>query len=148
MQVPIGIDNLLECLGCGKTNGMYIKNYIPIADRTNKNIIYAIHINFMCDECKSITTIAMSWILPCSIHFDFIKPYQAVNYHFYIQSPEWKAKADAAKERADHRCQLCNGDGVLHTHHRTYERLGNELPEDLIVLCANCHAKFHDKVPA
>lgn len=69
-------------------------------------------------------------------------------YERYIQSERWRRKAEAAKERAGHRCQLCNTDEQpLHTHHKSYERLRHELPEDLIVLCADCHAKFHDKLP-
>lgn len=30
----------------------------------------------------------------------------------------------------------------LHVHHRTYERLGEELPEDLVVLCEVCHEAY------
>ena len=65
-----------------------------------------------------------------------------VNYYSYIQSPEWKAKADAAKKRAGNRCQVCNrhkSQVVLDAHHRTYERLGNERPSDITVLCRGCH---------
>ena len=68
------------------------------------------------------------------------------SYAEYLQSDYWKQFAHEAKERVGNRCQLCNADGELHTHHRTYERLGEELPKDVVVLCANCHAKFHDKV--
>ena len=75
----------------------------------------------------------------------FLKPKPKFNYHEYLLTPEWKAKADAAKEKAGHHCQLCNGDGLLHAHHRTYERIGHEDETDIIVLCANCHAKFHNK---
>ena len=67
------------------------------------------------------------------------------SYQEYLQSDHWKQFAADAKERAGNRCQLCNSDGELHTHHRTYDRLGEELPEDVVVLCADCHAKFHDK---
>ncbi len=67
------------------------------------------------------------------------------DYEVYLASPEWKAKSIAAKERAGNRCQLCNSRGPLDTHHRTYERLGNELSEDLIALCRKCHSKFHGK---
>lgn len=62
-----------------------------------------------------------------------------VDYYIYIKSPEWKARADAAKERAGYRCQFCNGTDRLEAHHRTYERLGNELPDDITVLCHECH---------
>lgn len=71
-----------------------------------------------------------------------------ISYQEYINSAAWKFRADQAKERAGGRCQLCNKTdwkGTLHAHHRTYERLGHELPEDITVLCPSCHAKFHDK---
>ena len=71
-----------------------------------------------------------------------------IDYQKYIQSPEWKEKALKAKERTGWRCQICNRHGdrkQLHAHHRTYERLGNELPEDITVLCPDCHEKFHGK---
>jgi len=71
-----------------------------------------------------------------------------IDYYEYINSPEWKAKADAAKERAEYRCQVCNRPGAsstLHAHHRTYENLGHEKPGDITVLCADCHALFHGK---
>ena len=68
------------------------------------------------------------------------------DYHEYINSPEWRIKAEAAKERAAWRCQVCNDDpprNHLHAHHRTYERLGRELPEDITVLCDYCHRLYH-----
>ena len=66
------------------------------------------------------------------------------DYYNYINSAEWRKVAKAARKRAGYRCQLCNHNGKLHVHHRTYERLGNELPEDLTVLCETCHENFHD----
>ena len=45
-----------------------------------------------------------------------------------------------------HRCQVCNGGvGTLDVHHRTYERLGQELDEGLTVLCRACHSIFHEQ---
>lgn len=31
----------------------------------------------------------------------------------------------------------------LQVHHRTYERIGNEGLDDLIVVCPRCHMKIH-----
>lgn len=66
-----------------------------------------------------------------------------VDYDAYIQSPRWKRKAAAAKERALNQCQGCGRPGFLVTlnaHHRTYTRLGYEIPEDITVLCQpDCH---------
>jgi len=71
----------------------------------------------------------------------------ATEYHQYLASREWAARRAAALERAGHRCQVCNADrwfaGSLEVHHRTYERLGNEAPGDLVVLCRHCHDLFH-----
>jgi len=67
------------------------------------------------------------------------------NYDDYIASKPWKDKAEAAKARVGYRCQTCNEKVSLNAHHRTYERLGNELPEDITVLCADCHSKIHGK---
>ncbi|MHB8641403.1 MAG: hypothetical protein ACYDA3_00730 [Gaiellaceae bacterium] len=64
-------------------------------------------------------------------------------YREYLQSPEWRTRAAAAKARFGNRCALCNSDGPLEAHHRTYERIGEELPEDLIPLCADCHGAYH-----
>jgi hypothetical protein len=65
-------------------------------------------------------------------------------YDEYIQSDDWREKADSAKKRAGGRCQVCNSDEPpLDAHHRTYERLGREQPGDLIVLCRACHQLFH-----
>ncbi len=35
----------------------------------------------------------------------------------------------------------------INLHHRNYERLGQELDSDLIALCRDCHARFHDVLP-
>lgn len=66
-------------------------------------------------------------------------------YRSYMLTEHWREISRAAKERAGNRCQLCNESKNLQTHHRTYERRGDELPEDLTVLCDNCHGKFHTK---
>ncbi len=68
-----------------------------------------------------------------------------MTYQEYLQSDEWKYRADRAKKCAGHRCQVCNStEKSLDTHHRTYDRLGCEQDEDLIVLCRNCHTLFHE----
>jgi hypothetical protein len=67
------------------------------------------------------------------------------DYHKYLNSPEWKEKARQKRIEAGNKCQLCNSSGTpLNVHHRTYENIYQEKPEDLIVLCKDCHQKFHD----
>jgi hypothetical protein len=65
-----------------------------------------------------------------------------VNYYEYLKSDKWRRKSAEAKARAGNRCQVCNSPRKLNTHHRTYEHLGDEPPEDLTVLCNECHKTF------
>jgi 5-methylcytosine-specific restriction endonuclease McrA len=81
-------------------------------------------------------------------HVPFVRP----DYYEYIRSPAWRQRAEAAKVRAGHRCQICNRhrqEVVLDAHHRTYQRLGREKPEDITVLCRGCHEIYekHKKHP-
>lgn len=71
---------------------------------------------------------------------------QGQQYRAYLQSDGWQVRREGALRRAGHRCQLCNGSERLQVHHRTYERVGNELPEDLTVLCFGCHRRLHQPV--
>jgi hypothetical protein len=65
------------------------------------------------------------------------------DYHAYLRSPEWARRRDDALLAAGGRCQVCNAATHLDVHHRTYKRLGDELPGDLTVLCRACHDLFH-----
>lgn len=75
----------------------------------------------------------------------FFKPVDS--YADYLCGEHWREKVrPEALERAGYRCQLCGVmDKTLNVHHNSYERLGNELPWDLVVLCEDCHAKYHGK---
>ena len=75
------------------------------------------------------------------------KPY--VDYSQYIHSSIWRDRSRAAMHRAHYRCNLCGAtDRKLNTHHNTYANLGNEKPEDLTVLCEECHTAHHGKLPS
>jgi hypothetical protein len=66
------------------------------------------------------------------------------SYKEYLKSDHWQTQRKLALRNADYRCQVCNsGNKQLDVHHRTYERLGSEIPADLIVLCNDCHTLFH-----
>lgn len=64
-------------------------------------------------------------------------------YPKYLKTDHWSRCRKRALEAAGHRCQLCNSTHRLQVHHRTYERRGNESPDDVIVLCSACHQLFH-----
>lgn len=69
---------------------------------------------------------------------------RAMPYGDYLRTPEWRERRQNAIDLAGGRCRLCNTDERLHVHHRTYERRGCEHPDDLTVLCEDCHALFHE----
>lgn len=73
-------------------------------------------------------------------------PKTLINHEKYIKSEEWDIKRKDKLKEANYKCQLCsNKDTELHVHHNNYDNLGDENMDDLIVLCKECHSKFHDK---
>ena len=63
-------------------------------------------------------------------------------YDEYMNSLKWRKRRNRALKRAGFRCQRCGAtaqDGRLEVHHLTYERLGHEADDDLLVLCHDCH---------
>jgi hypothetical protein len=68
-----------------------------------------------------------------------------LTYEEYLESDEWQQLRGIALERAGRRCQVCNASGViLDAHHRTYENLGCENIDDVIILCRDCRRLFHE----
>jgi 5-methylcytosine-specific restriction endonuclease McrA len=59
-------------------------------------------------------------------------------YNAYMRSEEWQRMREYIFELRDGICEFC-GDPATEIHHRTYERLGRELPIDLQALCKECH---------
>ena len=105
-------------------------------------------VGFYCEMCDAISTLSISQHKGNTfVSFDFIFKSQKEKYLDYLKSPEWDEKRKSKLKEAGFRCQLCNSQGELHVHHRTYARILYEIPEDLIVLCSKCHEKFHDHLP-
>ena len=71
-------------------------------------------------------------------------PIQQIDYDDYLCSPEWKYKRMKKLTSSGHICKHCGSKENLDIHHLTYERLGRELDEDLLVLCRDCHSKIHN----
>jgi len=72
---------------------------------------------------------------------------QRIKYYDFLQTPYWKIVTYVKRKYANFKCELCNSSETPSVHHKTYENLGLEMwnLNDLIVLCKNCHSKFHDK---
>jgi len=67
-------------------------------------------------------------------------------YERVLASPAWRVRTYILKALAERLCEVCGSDGALEAHHLSYDNLGNEEPQDLVVLCDACHAGAHDGV--
>lgn len=67
------------------------------------------------------------------------------SYEDYLQSKHWKRFRLKALKHHGKICMLCGVTEVnfFHVHHLTYENLGNEKLEDVVVLCPECHSIVH-----
>lgn len=65
-------------------------------------------------------------------------------YRAYLYSEHWKQFRQIAIEHYGECCADCGTtEGVFNVHHLTYENIGRELLEDVVVLCRDCHHKRH-----
>lgn len=66
-----------------------------------------------------------------------------IDYNLYINSDEWRLKRNYILNKRGYKCERCFSKKNLQIHHITYENLGFELDNDLIILCKNCHQYVH-----
>jgi hypothetical protein len=70
---------------------------------------------------------------------------RAMPYPRYLRTPEWQRTRADALLRVGNCCSLdVTHTGDLEVHHRTYDSLGSERPNDLLVLCHACHQLHHN----
>jgi hypothetical protein len=73
-----------------------------------------------------------------------------LSYEQYLGTAGWHERRRPAVERANGRCENCDGAleaGRTDVHHLTYGTLGREPPEHLMVLCRKCHQVHHGYPP-
>jgi hypothetical protein len=77
-------------------------------------------------------------------------------YDHYLRSDcWWKQVRQCCLERAKYTCEahvmtvrgtrLRCSQKATEAHHLTYVRIGRELPEDLMAVCASCHRRLHNR---
>lgn len=65
-------------------------------------------------------------------------------YRSYLFSEHWQQFRQVALEYYGKKCADCGTtEGIFNVHHLTYENIGEELLEDVVVLCRDCHHKRH-----
>ena len=65
-------------------------------------------------------------------------------YDAYLNSDLWAQRRSWVMRRAGNQCERC-GRAAYQVHHRTYDRVGQELPDDLVALCDQCHMEVHGR---
>jgi len=65
------------------------------------------------------------------------------SYDEYLRSEHWQEVRKATLAAANNRCQWCGSRVALHIHHKTYDNIGHEHDDDLLVVCRECHDKIH-----
>lgn len=141
---PMATDEI-RCIKCQK----------PITFKKRKVLFQALKGSeeFTCSECREISRRKITPVYRSPVRKQEedsrlvrLKELKNMPYSEYLQTPEWQETRKQALKDANYQCALCPATNrVLHVHHRTYERLGEERPEDLTVLCDKCHEKFHTK---
>ncbi len=67
-------------------------------------------------------------------------------YYGYLESEMWRRKREFILKRSNGKCERC-GKKANYVHHKTYERVGYEQPEDLMAVCKSCHGLEHSENP-
>jgi 5-methylcytosine-specific restriction endonuclease McrA len=65
-------------------------------------------------------------------------------YNERVNSDAWKARKRELIRWRGQFCERCGLHGPLDLHHKTYERLGEEMDDDLELVCRDCHDRFAD----
>lgn len=77
-----------------------------------------------------------AFVLKCP-HF---KP---LDYYRWINSNAYRKKRNEKLKEVGYKCELCGSAKNLQVHHITYDNLGYEPLDDLLVVCRKCHEELH-----
>jgi hypothetical protein len=66
------------------------------------------------------------------------------NYAEYLAHPRFRESVNAARERSGGKCEQCHRTAFADPHHIRYCQWGEfDPPENLIMLCRECHENAH-----
>lgn len=139
--------------GHRKCNKCNIDNYIQINSRMDLEslikynypcyIVFNKNKEYFCDECDYLENIR---IIKTGNKDDkrYTRALRLIPYNEYLQTEHWKRVRERILRQSGYKCQSCGSLCNLNVHHNTYENRGHEKDEDLVVLCFDCHQKFHN----
>ncbi len=70
-------------------------------------------------------------------------------YNYYIKSEQWRIKRTEILKSRGKVCEVCGQNLTnipAHVHHKTYNNLGDEHPNDLLIVCEDCHKAIHEEL--
>ena len=65
------------------------------------------------------------------------------SYSDYLKSDKWINFRSRVFAKRGFKCESCSSKKNMQLHHLTYENVGNEHDEDVMILCQQCHEKAH-----
>ena len=66
-------------------------------------------------------------------------------YRVWLTTRQWHCRRTQTLERDHYRCTNCGSEASLVAHHERYDHVRDEWPDDLRVLCWDCHAREHER---
>jgi 5-methylcytosine-specific restriction endonuclease McrA len=64
-------------------------------------------------------------------------------YQLYLKSPQWFLIRNWLFYFRGEKCQECGSTKDLQVHHLNYYHIFNEMPDDLKIVCKQCHELIH-----
>lgn len=120
------------------------RRFRKFPERSESHYLDAAVIEIALDEPRSIGDTANERVGYFQLMANRIPRTSEAYRTFYLQSPEWKARAAAYRELMDNTCENCGRKGGgFDVHHLTYDHFGAEPDEDLELRCRACHNEEH-----
>jgi len=148
-------NNIFFCENCINENNNLRLNEIKLFEEKRKNEMLESTQNYINNYLnenngwKKDIKFSVKWdsIRMFNVNIDEIAKYiKSMDYYEFLNTLYWKTISAKKKRQSNFKCQICNSNNLLATHHRNYEIRGYELQNmnDLIVLCNDCHKKHHE----
>lgn len=79
------------------------------------------------------------------LYNEIVNKFRIMDYKKYLKTDYWKEFSKKARKHYNNKCQLCGEEQEkLNVHHNNYKNRGKETFDDVILLCDNCHYRFHE----
>lgn len=85
---------------------------------------------YVCDKCEE--------------YFEQLYDNIGCNYRKYLRTEHWVEFSTQQKQNSPN-CEKCGDSTQLHCHHKHYQTLFRERPQDVAILCKSCHQREYDE---